>query len=280
MSEARLPDFIVFGAVKAATTWIQAQLEANPDVFMPAPEPHFFSRDYDAGMAAYARWFADARGDQRVGEKSADYLAHPRAPGRIAAWLPDVRLVAQLRNPIDRAYSDYKMLYRRGTVRGAPEDYLSSLDNPQPRFLQDGLYARHLAHWFDQFDGDRILLILHEDVRRDPRGTVDRVSTHIGVAPRFSEQAAARRVNDGAARLLPLPLRTMLAPLKRSVAPLRGTAWFEGVRGTIARDVAYPPLSDALRARLADFYADDVERLSRMIGRPLDHWLTPRRAAA
>ena len=49
---------------------------------------------------------------------------------------------------------------------------------------------------------------------------------------------------------------------------------------TIARDVAYPPLSDALRARLADFYADDVERLSRMIGRPLDHWLTPRRAAA
>ncbi|HEU4960647.1 MAG TPA: sulfotransferase [Sphingomonas sp.] len=277
---ARLPDFIVFGAVKAATTWIQAQLAANPAVFLPDPEPHFFSRDYASGAEAYASWFADARPGQRVGEKSADYIAHPEAPARIAAMLPDVKLVAQLRNPIERAYSDYKMLYRRGTIRGAPEEYLGGPGGPHPRFLEDGLYARHLARWFDRFPSENILLILHDDIRRDPRGMVERVSAHVGVPPLFSEAAAAQRVNDGAAPLLPLPLRTVLAPLKRSVAPLRGTRLFEGVRGVIARDVRYPPLSDDLRARLADFYAEDVARLAAMIGRPLDHWLVERRAAA
>jgi hypothetical protein len=276
----RFPDFIVFGAVKAATTWIQTQLAANPAVFLPDPEPHFFSRDYAAGADAYAAWFTEARPGQIVGEKSADYLAHPDAPARIAAMLPGVKLVAQLRNPVERAYSDYKMFYRRGTIQGPPEEYLGRPDNPQPRFLQDGLYASHLARWFDRFPDEDILLILHDDVRRDPRGTVERVSVHIGAPPLFDEAVATQRVNDGAAPLLPLPLRTVLRPFKRSVASLRGTPLFEGVRGMMARDVRYPPLSDELRARLADFYADDVARLSAMIDRPLDHWLAERRVAA
>jgi hypothetical protein len=277
----RLPDFIVFGAVKAATTWIHAQLSANPAVWMPDPEPHFFSSRFEESRAAYARWFEPAGAEHRIGEKSADYLAHEAAPARIAAMLPNVRLVAQLRNPIERAYSDYKMLYRRGTVTGPPEEYLTSLaDTPCPRFLRDGLYARHLARWFDHFDAAQIRLILFDDVKHDPAGTVEQVCSHIEVPPHFTETLAARRVNDGAARLLPRPIRTMLAPLKHTVEPLRGTAVFEGVRGVVARPVRYPPLGDSLRRRLADFYADDIARLATMLGRPLDHWLTPRRAAA
>ena len=276
----RLPDFIIFGAVKAATTWIHAQLAVNQDVFMPDPEPHFFSRDFESGVDHYAAWFAEARQDQKVGEKSADYLAHPLAPSRIAALLPEVRLVAQLRNPIERAYSDYKMLYRRGTVRGGPEKYLTTLDNPYPRFLEDGRYATHLARWFDHFDADRIQLILHDDVKRSPRATVEQVCAHIGVPFVFTEAVAAQRINDGAAPLLPLPLRTVLAPFKRAVAPFRGAPLFEGARGMIARDVRYPPLTPELRARLTDFYADEIQQLASMIGRPPDHWLVERREAA
>src|SRR3546814_4805254 len=67
---------------------------------------------------------ADA--DQVVGEKSADYLAHPEAARRIAQRLPEARLVVQLRNPIDRAYSDYCMFFRRGAVTPHPERYLRS----------------------------------------------------------------------------------------------------------------------------------------------------------
>ena len=109
MTQPPLPQFLIIGAVKAATTWIADQLRARDDVFMPGPEPHYFSRDYDRGATWYASLFADARADQLIGEKSADYLADSEAPARAAALLPDAMLIAQLRNPVDRAYSDYCM---------------------------------------------------------------------------------------------------------------------------------------------------------------------------
>ena len=275
-----LPSFIVIGAIKAATTWIHDQLQANPAIYMPDPEPHFFSSAFESGIDSYRNFFAEAKTDQLVGEKSADYLAHPDAAGRIADVLPDISLVVQLRNPVERAYSDYRMLYRRGTVRGRPEDYFDRATTSQPRFLDDGLYARHLARWFDLFDQHRIHVLLFEDVKQRPRETVEAVCDHIGAPRHFENGMARKRVNDGSAKFLPLPIRTALAPIKDSVAPLRDNRVFQGMRGLLAREVRYPPLSPDARSRLQDFYADDVQRLGAMLGRDLDHWLTPQRAAA
>jgi Sulfotransferase family len=269
-----LPSFIVFGAIKAATTWIQVQLQSNPQIYMPDPEPHYFSSDFERGEDFYRSFFKDAAAGSLLGEKSADYLAHPLAAQRIAALLPDVRLVVQFRNPVDRAYSDYKMLYRRGTVRGKPEDYLSSFDNSQPRFLHDGLYAEHLQRWFDHFPSEQILPFLYDDVQADPRGTVAKVSAHIGVEAVFDPEGAKRRENDSAETFLPLPIRTALAPLKNTIKPLRSLPWFKATRGLLARPVGYPPLETELRDRMAELYARDVERLGTLIGRDLSNWLT------
>src|SRR3546814_14839387 len=146
-----LPRFIIFGAVKAATTWLTYQLQQNPAVYLPDPEPHYFSSEFHRGLSWYGEFFRGAAPGQLPGEKSADYLAHPDAARRIADLLPDIPLVVQLRNPVDRAYSDYRMLYRRGTVRGRPEDYLIRSTTPMPRFLDDGLYFEHLKRWLDYF---------------------------------------------------------------------------------------------------------------------------------
>jgi Sulfotransferase family len=273
-SPTGLPSFIVFGAIKAATTWIQVQLQSNPGIYMPDPEPHFFSSEFERGEDFYRSFFKDAAAGSLLGEKSADYLAHPLAAQRIAALLPHVRLVVQFRNPVDRAYSDYKMLYRRGTVRGKPEDYLSSFDNPQPRFLHDGLYAEHLRRWLDHFPPEQILAFLYDDVQADPRGTVAKVSAHIGVEPIFDAERAKRRENDSAETFLPLPIRAALAPLKNSVKPLRSLSWFQATRGLIARPIAYPPLEMELRERMGELYARDVEQLGSLIGRDLSNWLT------
>lgn len=276
----QLPQFIVIGAVKAATTWIQAQLQANPAIFMPDPEPHFFSTGFDRGFAHYARFFEGAGDGQIVGEKSADYLAHERAAENIARYLPDIPMVVQLRNPVERAYSDYKMLYRRGTISGPPEDYLTRMDCDQPRCLADGLYARHLRRWMEYFDESQFRIILFEDVRQHPEATVKSVCDHIAAPYHFADTLAQKRVNDGGENFLPLSVRRALAPLKNSVAPLRGTKLFETVRGLIAKPVEYPPLSRDLRAHLMDFYARDVEDLGRITGRDLSHWVTRHRQAA
>ncbi len=267
-----LPRFIVIGAVKAATTWIQVQLQANPAVFLPDPEPHFFSRDFERGVEHYRRFFADAPQGALKGEKSADYLAHPLAPARIASLLPGVRLVAQLRDPVARAYSDYKMLHRRGQASGLPGEYLAGLDNPHPRFLNDGLYARHLRRWFDRFERESLLIFLHEDVSRNGRQVVERVSQHIGVAPFFDAELAQRKQNNSKERLLPLPLRNALAPLKQAARPLRGNPAFEFLRGKLAKPVDYPPLEPELEQRMRDFYLKDIEELEALLSLDLGKW--------
>ncbi|QAY78038.1 sulfotransferase [Sphingosinicella sp. BN140058] len=280
-----LPDFVIIGAVKGATTWLHGQLQANPGVYLPDPEPHFFSRDYQRGFAFYADFFRGAAPGQLLGEKSADYLAHPQAPARLARALPGVPLVVQLRNPVERAYSDYKMLYRRGTIRGGPELHLTPANRDHRRFLEDGLYAKHLRRWFDHFPRHQIKVLLYEDVRNSPEDTVRSVCRHIGAPEVYSPSSGARRFNDASERFLPLGMRRLLKPLKGAVKPLRNNAMFTRVRGLLAREIAYPPLTPVLRQALMDYYADDVVQLSELIGRELGPWVgidlaPPRRAAA
>lgn len=272
MTHDRLPQFIIIGAMKGATTWIHNQLRDNPAIFLPAPEPHFFSQEYHRGIDHYRGWFDEALPEQMLGEKSADYLSHPKAAARLATLLPDVRLVVQLRNPIDRAYSDYTMLFRRGTVRKGPEAYLDGRPSDQPRFLENGLYARHLRRWLDYFDAEQIKIILFDDVKSAPEQTVAAVSDHIGAPCHYSTQVGSKPRNNSRESFLPLPIRTALAPLKQAARPLRGNGMFEKVRGLLARPILYPPLPDVLHRRMADYYARDLEDLETLIGRNLGHW--------
>lgn len=273
MQDRRLPAFIVIGAVKAATTWIAHQLRSHPQLFLPGPEPHYFSTEYQRGLDWYRSLFDEAPAGALIGEKSADYLAHPEAAARIAATLPHARLIVQLRNPVDRAYSDYCMLLRRGSVSSDPARYLLGKDPKAARFLEDGLYARHLARYLDRFPREQIAVILHDEIVEQPEPVIAAVCAHIGVAPAIAPAAVAARKNDGEAPILPLRLRQVLRPLKNAVRPLRGSRAFEAARATLARTPDYPPLTAGVRSRLEDYYHADVEKLGGMIGRDLSGWL-------
>lgn len=271
-SAPRLPEFVIIGAAKAATTWIVHQLQQHPQVFLPGPEPHYFSTEYENGHKWYADWFADAAPEQVIGEKSADYLAHPLAAQRLQALLPDAQLLVQLRNPIERAYSDYCMLFRRGTVGGPPEKYLQR-GAERSRFLDDGLYHLHLSRFLDLYPREQIALILHEDIKREPEAIIKQVCGHLGLQPHVAAQEVGARVNDSDAPTLPLTMRRLLAPAKPIVAPLRRQSWFRSAHAALARRPNYPPFTNDLRRRLRDFYAADIEKLGPMLGRDVSRWL-------
>lgn len=275
MDSPALPQLIVIGAAKAATTWIAHQLRTRPDVCMPGPEPHYFSREFHRGEQWYRSLFAEARPGQLVAEKSADYLAYPEAPARIAALLPSVQLIAQLRNPVERAYSDYCMLFRRGQVDGDVDRHLDGARAPERRFLEDGLYGRHVRRFLDYFPAGQMKVILHDEIKHDPAAVTADVLRTLGLPPARDAGQIERRVNDGASALLPLALRRLPAPVKRLADPLRGNRLFESARSLIARPIHYPPLSDDTRNRLADFYRDDIEQLARTLGRDLGAWTSP-----
>lgn len=103
----RRPDFLIIGSQKAGTTSLYHALRLHPEVFVPEKKElnfFFLEDEYARGLDYYARYFEPApAGIKAVGEASPGYICHPETPARIAAALPDAKLVLTVRNPIDRA---------------------------------------------------------------------------------------------------------------------------------------------------------------------------------
>lgn len=283
MGASLIPHFVIVGAVKAATTWTAVHLARRPDIFVPNPEPRFFSENYDKGLEWYLALFSSAPAGAIVGEKSADYLAHPTALARMSKAIPAAKIIVQLRDPVDRAYSDYRMLYRRGTTRHPPEAYFSRRSPPNDigsRFLRGGLYFEHLRRCFDHFAREQVLVLLYEDIRDEPQRTFDMAADHIGADRIKLEAIGVARENDSSSPLLPIAMRRALSPLKQAVAPWRGKSWFEALRGVFAKEIDYPALDAEARAFLRDYYLEDVMNLGALIRRDLSGWLRPERTEA
>ncbi len=266
-------DFLVIGATKSATTWLQRSLQADPDVFMPDPELHYFSRELQLGDDWYLDQFAGAAPGQRIGEKSNSYLEDPQAAARIARSLPRARLVAQLRSPIERAYSDYCMMYRRGEVGRDVARYLDPRRPQETRLLSSGLYARQLNVYFDLFPAEQILVTFFEAVRARPAWQLAVVRAFLGLSPGPDTGPIESKVKDKTTPMLSPWLRRFLGPAKPLVAPIRQSSIFRTVHSTLAAEIHYSPMPEDVRRRLVDYYAADVDALGRLIGLDLSGWL-------
>jgi hypothetical protein len=263
--------FLIFGAAKSATTWLQRSLERSPTISMPSPELHYFSDEYHRGPDWYLSQFNFDKPDALVGEKSNTYLTVPQAAERIRKDLPDVRLIVQMREPAARAYSDYCMLFRRGEVSRNIEDHLDPARAADKRFINNGRYALHLRRFYDLFPPEQILLLLFEDIRREPEAQLARLAAHIGHEAPLAAPVDSK-VKDKNAAVVPLPLRRVLKPFRPVLDGVRHTKPVKVLRDAVARPQEYPPLSPDLEKRLQDFYAPEVSELEQRIGRPLDVW--------
>ena len=271
----RLPDFIIAGAAKSATTWLQNSLQQSPAIQMPDHEPHFFSRRYAEGLEAYLDELGPAANGVLLGEKSNSYLTQPEAAARIHAHVPQARLVFQLRDPVARAYSDYCMLLRRGEVDADIARHLDPDRAAAGRFLQDGCYDRHLARFYALFPAEQILVLRYEDILHDPQGQVARLGAHLGMTEQLAPPLQ-ERVKDARATAVPRPLRRMLAPLRPLLDPIRDTAPIARLRGLVARQHRYPSFDPALKAQVSAFFAPQVDRLAALTGEDFDIWRRPR----
>ena len=141
------------------------------------------------------------------------------------------------------------------------------------RFLDDGLYARHLGVYLGLFHPERLMVLLYDDIKRDPATVFGHVASFLDLADPVLPDQASRRVKDKETPMLPLGLRRLLAPFKDAVRPWRRHSLFRRAHALLARPVSYPTLAREVRHRLAAFYAADVSALERLLGRDLGHWL-------
>ncbi|WP_217353829.1 sulfotransferase family protein [Ruegeria arenilitoris] len=268
-------DFVIIGAAKSATTWLQKQLQTDPAVYMPDPELHYFSREYSKGQDWYFSQFDEQLLDRVVGEKSNSYLYEPEAAARLHRDLPQVKLIAQLRNPVERAYSSYCMRFRRGEVGKDIESYLDPTLGENLKYLISGKFASHLQTFVDLYGRDKLLILFFEGVSLDPEAQMAQVRSHLGLPPRPFSSIGREKVKDKTSLMVSPRLRKHLAWVKPIVRPLRGTSGFETVRGLVTQQTRYPKLTDELRNRLYDYYHPSIEALEKMSGQSLSHWYGP-----
>jgi len=233
-----LPTFIIGGAPRCGTTLLYHWLERHPDIFLASPvnpEPKFFlvDEEYQRGLDYYEeKYFAAADTDCR-GEKSTNYLEDSLVPRRIAKDLPEVKLVFVLRDPVERAYSNYlwSKMNRLETL-----DFASAIEREAERegsypekwkyarpfsYVSRGMYARHLARFFDALGRQRILVLLLEELLARPDEQIETVLRFLGVAPKLPAIDPARRVNTARSEsdpALPAKMRKYLMDIYRQPA--------------------------------------------------------------
>lgn len=266
----RWPDLFLVGAAHAGTSLLRSHIGSHPGVFMAEPEqPHFFSdvrpaRRFERSIpvvrdaAAYLALFAAARAGQRLGEASTSYLWSPDTPWRIAAAVPEARIVILLRDPIARAWAHHRHdavegLERRGFLRAIRDE----LSRParwgvEPVYLGAGFYADALDRYLAAFGPDRVLIRFAESVVADPRPAARDLIAWLGLDPaRLPDDLVPASTPPAPA---PTPVRGLLAGLRRRDPSVAG------------QPDAGPVMDDTIRRLLEEVYAPDVARVSERLG--------------
>lgn len=272
-------DFIGIGSGKCGSTWLHENLAKHPQIFDGnLKELNYFSDLYDEHPPSwYEAQFASCGPDMIKGEFSVTYLAHPEAPGRIKRHFPDVKLLAIVRNPIERTYSNYLHSLRKGDV---------SPNVPFAEFIKDernlvpARYFDHLQVWYDLFPHENIMVLILEEFTKDLESAYADIFRFLGVDPTFLPPGYRERRNE-ARFYKSLWIENALVRSYRWLSRRGYTKFVKRVKdsgvGEIVRlinasDRDLPKVDDASRARLVEYYAPLNANLSRLLERDLSCW--------
>jgi hypothetical protein len=300
-----LPNFLLIGTAKAGTTSLYHYLRQHPEVFMPAvKEPRFFAYLDDppamtgpgdrasneaAGavytMADYRALFDEVEGERAVGEASVNYLYSDTAPRRIREHLPDVQLIAVLRNPIERAYSHY--LHLLSSDREPLRDFAAALDAEAERrqkgwewswhYTRMGFYHEQLTRYLEHFDRDQLAVYLFDDFTEDNVAVTQDIYRRLGVddtvvpTRTLAHEKTGEPISEQFQRFLLNPDHP-IRKAARYVVP--ETVRTQGVKLLKNLNLSKPPMEPAVRADLVRLYAEEIHRLEDLLDRDLSHWLS------
>jgi Sulfotransferase domain len=273
-----LPNFLIIGAPKAGTTSLYSYFREHPAIFMPElKEPRFFGYEGQGDrirfpvrtLEEYTALFDAVTTETAIGEATPHYLVYPVAAQRIRDLLPEVRLIASLRDPVDRAYSVYQMnLRNKGVNTGVP--FVEAIKSDHN--LRE-TYADMLGRYVALFPPGQLKVILLEDLEADPRGTVRALFEFLGVDPGFVPDLSKIANPGGEPRnklLHGLLSDPRLRVLSRRLLPPGAV---DRLRTLRSRNLAKQPLAPEDRRDAIGLFRDDILRTQDLIGRDLAAWL-------
>ncbi len=247
--ELALIDFVIAGAQKCGTRALRRFLQAHPQIGLSLPkhsETHYFDRkaprDRSASYDGYHAMFSAEALGKVTGDVTPIYIYQTGCLERIRRYNPRMKIIVLLRDPVDRAYSQWVMEYQtkrehRAFLPALSHElfhYTRNGEHPVYSYVQRGLYGRQILRLYRHFPRDQCLILCNEDLRGDHAATMRRVYRFLGV--------------------------DSVDPPKQDVVHSR----------------SYDPLPDETRACLAPLFQNDIRLLERLTGLDCSRWPSSR----
>ncbi|MDH3691096.1 MAG: sulfotransferase domain-containing protein [Gammaproteobacteria bacterium] len=274
-----LPNLIIIGAMKAATTSLHYYLNLHPDVSMSKEkELNFFTEgNWDLGVEWYASQFNS--GARIRGETSPAYTRYPLerdVPRRMNSVVPEAKLIYLLRDPIERLISQYVHRIADGRETRPFEDALAELrDNP---YIVLSQYFMQLQQFLRFYETTSILIVTQEDLRNNPRDTMSSIFRFLEVDDAFYSEhfktirhksAWKKRRKNGIG--LYLAQTSLMKNIEKLPFSIRSNvAWFLYL--PFSKRVSRPHVSTLLKQRIIDYLQDDIDRLRRFTTYKFEDW--------
>ncbi len=311
-----LPNFIVVGANKGGTTSIYHYLRQHPEVYLsPVKEPHFFSKDIDINLfkrefaqnklqdiekyvngdmheeyhaafirdeTQYRKLFKNVKNEKAIGELSTSYLYSSVAANEIHKLIPDCKIIICLRNPIDRAYSHYRMNLWTGNSNEF-DFHKALLDdfNHDPKvwgnahlYTEIGMYYEQVKRYIDVFGKNNVKIIFTEDMKKNASAVIREVYEFIGVDPTFVADTSKQYNEVYTPKYKNLTWflnKTGIRPIMKKFSP-------RVVKNMIVK-MLYKGKSDKgeipveAKTFLKEKLSGDIQQLSILLNKDLSNWL-------
>jgi len=276
------PDFIGVGAQKSGTSWIYSCLYEHPEIYIRVKEIHFFSRErnWSKGRDWYENFFSDCPPNCITGEYSTSYLYDEKTPKRIYNWYPQTKIIACLRNPVDRAYSNYLNDIKGGDL--SSDLTFSQALKDHPEYVDQGMYAKQLKRFYSLFPKEQVLVLIYENIRSDPKQFIQLVYKFLGVDSTFVPSMLKSRVNVAripksnklekfmnkiSLTFQKIHLDRLVWAVKKTGIPQKIRQW-NTVKNTKKMNVFL--LED--QKKLKKYFKDEIQELSKMLNRKISEW--------
>lgn len=279
------PTVIGIGAQKCASSWVHAICGTHPEISTSEPkEVDFFSYYFDHGYLWYETHFEEQAGAKAYFESSPSYFYDPRSPERAYTYDSDLKILAMLRDPIKRAFSNHLHEIVWGHI---PPCTFEEGMRVNPVYVDQGRYTTHLQRWFDVFPRDQIKVVIAEDVAKDPYKYAAEIFDFMGVDPDFTSPVFGERRNESDRPRIPI-LRSALRyggdlmrrhGLEDGLSQLKSFKVVSGILRANKIEVRdeIPPMRPETVERLREILRPEVLGLTSLLGvrAPWTGWHAP-----
>jgi len=287
-------DFIGIGASRSGSTWIGQCLKEHPQIcFSSIKETNFFNRDenYNKGLNLYKKFFKECSRDQIKGEFTPNYLRAPIAAQRIHDNFPNTKLIVCLRNPIERAYSQY--FYNKSKEKETSCTFEQAIDGPlKNSYLGKGNYFTNLQPFINLFPKEKILIMIYEDIDKDPHKFIELLYNFLEIDPEYIPTSITKKINTSSKKekRLYFPFynrainylkkkndNVIINSLKKTAKKLGLTSltkllFEKNKKQPSTKFEKKPPMNPSTRKYLVKYYDDEIQKLEKYINRDLSFW--------